>query len=414
MSITKQYPLPAVGIDMMSNETSLDGGTVRSAVNVDIGRAGQFRRRDGYTRLLATPGLHSLYHASQKGWTFVAQNQELFRLDPINNTLSSLAPLNSPERVWYTEYNGNVYFTNRTTIGWVPAGHSVAMPVGLPIPPTPTLSPADGPFLPGKYAVTVTLVNGRGEEGGAAEVQVIDLPNGGGIRLTDLPQRAGWEIAVYVTSTDGDVLRHAAVFPAVFPTYVLADTPQGAVCGTAGLAPMPPGEAICWHNGRLFTARDGALRFSEALSPHLHNPAHGVIPFSGTIRFMESVGAGIFVGDDRGAWYLAGEDPSKFEQKFVSRHVAVTRSSLVVPADHFPEKQVQTASPVAMWLSTNGYIVGLPGGDVVELHGDRVKVPGGMSGRSVFLTRGGRKQVVTPVNSTTTAPDGTAVDSVIT
>lgn len=413
MSQSKNYPLPITGVDVLSNETALTKGAVRSATNVDIGRAGRFKRRAGYTRHVPAPGMHSLHYAAQKGWTVVARDNGLYLLDTNTYAMTSLATLNSADKLWFTEYNGNLYFSNRTTLGWVPSDSIVARSVGVPVPTTPTLSPASGGLLPGKYGVAITFVDDRGEEGGATELQTIDLPNGGGIRLSNLTQRLGWGVLVYITSADGDTLRYAAEFPAVFPSYVVADSANGAELDTQYLVPLPPGDFVCWHNGRLFTAKDGALRFSEALRPHLHNPAHNVIPFSGHIAFMESVGDGLYVGDSRGVWFLSGNDPTKFEQRRVSTCRAVPRSSVMVPPEHFPPKQVTATEPCAVWLSTSGYVVGMPGGATVELHPDRVKVPSGMAGRSVFLMREGRKQIVTPVNSTSTATFGTAVDSVI-
>lgn len=413
MSQTKPYPLPIAGVDTLSSETALGNGTVRSAVNVDIGRAGRFKRRAGYTRRVARTGMHSLFYAVQKGWTLVAQDAGLFRLDIDTYAMTPLATLNSPDKLEYTEYNGNLYFANKTTLGWVPSDSTVARPVGVPVPTTPTLSVAAGGLTPGKYGVAITFVDDRGEESGATELQVINLPDGGGIRLANLPQKLGWRIFVYITSADGDVLRWAAEFPAVFPSYVVAEIAQGGVLDTRFLVPLPPGDFVRWHNGRLFTAKNGALRFSEALRPHLHNPAHGVIPFSGHIAFVESVGDGLYVGDSRGVWFLSGTDPTKFELRRVSTCRAVAYSSIIVPPEHFPPKQVPAEAPVAVWLSTSGYVVGMPGGTTVELQPDRLKVPSGLTGRSAFLLREGRKQVITPVNSTSTATFGTAVDSVI-
>ena len=130
MSQTKPYPLPITGVDVLSSETALAKGAVRSAVNVDIGRAGRFKRRAGYTRRMATPGMHSLYYAAQKGWTLVARDAELFQLNTSTYGLTSLAALNSADKLAYTEYNGNLYFTNKTTIGWVPSDSTMARPVG--------------------------------------------------------------------------------------------------------------------------------------------------------------------------------------------------------------------------------------------------------------------------------------------
>lgn len=413
MSQTKPFPLPIVGVDMLSNETALTKGAVRSTTNVDIGRAGRFARRDGYTRRIPLPGLHSLYYAAQKGWTVVARGAELCRLDTETYALSSLASLKSADKLSFTEYNGNLYFTNRTSAGWIPSDSVTARPLGVPVPTIPTLSPAAGGLLPGKYGVAITFVDDRGEESGATELQVIDLPDGGGIRLSNLVQRPGWQYFIFITSADGDVLRRVAAPPAVFPAYVVADHAEGSELDTRFLVPLPPGDFICWHSGRLFTAKNGVLRFSEPMRPHLHDPAHGIIPFSGHISFIESVGDGIYVGDSRGVWFLAGTDPAKFEHRRVTTCRAVSRSSVMVPPEHFPPKQVPAEAPVAVWLGATGYVAGMPGGTAVELQPDRVQVQGGLSGRSVFLTRKGRKQIVTPVNSTSTATFGAAVDSVI-
>jgi hypothetical protein len=261
--------------------------------------------------------------------------------------------------------------------------------------------------------VSIAFVDDRGEQGGSTEPQVIDLPNGGGIRLSNLPQRLGWTILVHITSADGDVLYQAAELPAVFPTYVVAEVAQGSQINTPFLTPLPPGDFICWHSGRLYTAKNGALYFSEAMRPHLHDPAHNVIPFSGHIAFVESVVDGLYVGDSRGVWFLGGTDPTQFTLKLVSPHRAVLRSGTKIGPGFFQENKVPSDNSVALWLGATGYVVGMNGGATVELQPERVIVPPGLVGRTAILVRMGMKQAVTPVNSTSMVAFGTAVDSVI-
>ena len=413
MSATRPYPLPAAGIDSLSNETALLKGAVREAVNVDIGRAGRFNRRVGQTLRLSGSDYHSIWGAQQRGTMLVCKGNQLLRL---NDDLSTtpLAPLVTPDPLSYTEYNGNVYWTNKTTIGWLPSDSDEARPVGVPPPEvSPTLSVGSGALLPGKYAVVLTYLDDRREEGGATPVQIIDLPNGGGITLNGLPMRAGWAFRVYITDPDGSKFHRSEELPAVFPSYTITQTAQGGDCDTQFLTPMPPGEFITWLAGRLYTAKNGTLYFSEAMRPHLNNPAHGFIQFSGFISFVEAVTDGLYVGDSRGIWFLSGPDPTKFEMKLVSPHRAVRRSGVKVGPGFFPEKAVPSTNPVALWLSTSGYVVGMDGGATVELQPERVKVPTGLVGRTAILGRKGMKQAVTPVNSTSTVAFGTAVDSVI-
>ena len=400
MSRTVPIPMPVMGVDMLSNEIAIPAGAVRSAVNVDIDRAGGFRRRDGCTLLSDMADAHSLFYSPQQRAAFVVLGARLHRFDPNTNFLTEVAQLRSADPVSYAEYNGNLYFSNTTTIGYIPHRSDAARPVGLPTPQAPTLEAADGCLLPGTYAVAITMVDDRGEESGASQVGTIRLPNGGGIRLTNLPTRLGWLVYVYITSADGDILRFATEFAAVFPTYLVSEPANGATLDTQFLHPLHSGEIVRWHNGRLLVARGPDLFFSEPLRPHYFNPSHNFIPFVGSISIMESVGSGVFVGDDQGVWFLSGADPSKFEVKRVSTCRAVSKSGLMVPPEHFSPKQVESSMPVAAWLSTSGYVVGLPSGDVVELHSDRVRVPNGLAGRTAFLIRNGVRQLVTPIRPT--------------
>lgn len=412
MSMTKPYPLPVNGVDLISNETSLIKGTVREAVNVDIGRAGTTARRTGQTQLVARGDLHSLWYSAQRAVAFVGAGTSVNAL-LANNSLVKLADLVTNDPLHYVEYNGNVYWTNISTMGWLPANTDTARAVGVPTPNAPILSPTNGALLPGKYGVCVTFVDDRGEEGGASDVKIIDLPAGGGITLSGLATHNGWQMYVYITDPNGAILHLAATPPATFTSYAVAGSATGSECSTEYLKPMPPGEFVAWLGGRLYTAKNDVLSFSEALRPHLYNPAHNFVQFSGQISFVEAVLDGLYVGDSRGVWFLSGSDPSKFMMSLVSTCRAVRRSGIKVPSEHFTDKKITTPNPVALWLSTSGYVVGMDGGVTVELHPDRVKVPPGLVGRTTYLFRKGLKQVVTPVNSTSTVASGTAVDSVI-
>lgn len=400
MSRTVPIPLPVMGVDMLSNDTAIPQGAVRSAVNVDIDREGRVRRRSGYTPLVGSTDAHSLFYATQSRAAFVVFGTRLQRFDPVTNTLTEVAQLRSADPVSFSEYNGNLYFTNKSTIGWVPAGSTQVRPVGVPVPLTPQLTAGAGGLLPGKYAVSITLVDERGEEGGASEVAFVALEQGGGIQLSNLPNKLGWTVYAYITSADGDVLRFAAEFSAVFPSYLVSEPARGGMIETQFLQPMPTGDFVRWHSGRLLVANGPALHFSQPLRPHLHKPAHDVIPFVGDITLLESVGSGVFVGDSRGVWFLEGTDPAKFDLRRVSTCRAVAGSGLMVPPEHFSPKQVESKMPVAAWLSTSGYVVGLPDGTAVELHPDRIKVPSGLAGRTAFLFRSGVRQLVTPVRRT--------------
>ena len=66
----------------------------------------------------------------------------------------------------------------------------------------------------------------------------------------------------------------------------------------------------------------------------------------------------------------------------------------------------------AVWLSSEGYMVGLSSGAVVPMHADRVSVDASLEGRSRFVVRDGIKQVITLLSSTQSLGHGLAVDTV--
>lgn len=407
-----KFPMPLAGIDAMSEQTSLKRGTVRKATNVDLGRGGSFSRRAGATLMVPGDSMHSLW-SSKGGKTFVAGGAQLFRLGA-GLSLAPVQELGSQAPVSFTEYNGNIYWTNATSTGWMPANDDVARVVGVRTLETlPTLSPTTGDLLPGTYGVCFTVLSERGEESPATRVQTVSLPDGGGVRCSGLPTDpdAKYRVAAYITDTDDSIPRLAEVFPPVFSQYVIGTRAQGAACDTIGLAPLPAGEHISWLAGRLYTALGDTLSFSEPMRPHLTDPAHNVIRFVGDITFIMAVADGMFVGDSRGVWFLSGTEPGRFELKCVSNVPAVRRSAVLVQPGDLPPGFIQTTLPVAVWLSLRGYMAGSAGGDVAVMQTDRMMLSGEITGRSAFISRFGMKQVITPVDIPITAAIGSATNS---
>lgn len=407
---TKKVPPITLGIDMLSDETAIPKGAVREATNIDINRAGQFARRKGYARVVAGAGWHSLRTFPQQGLVLAVQNSTLKALNPTTYSTVDLFTLNSPDRVDYCEHNGNIYFSNRTTIGWIPAGSSTARRLGVPYPDAPTLSATAGNLTAGKYSVGLTYVDDLGEESGLSDLVSIDLPNGGGIALTMMQAPAGYKTRVYVSPPDGENVYLNQEFTSATTGAIRDNTRLKQGEGVA-LYPMVPGSFVRAFNGRLITGEGDALTFSEPLRYGAVALGYSKIKMNGAITFIEPVLGGVFVGAGTRVWFLAGGDISKAELRMVSGCKAIPCSSISIPAEHLPEKLVQTDYPVALWLSTSGYVVGLPDGQVKELQPDRARIPSTHAGRSVFLLRNGLKQVVTPVNSNIAAAYGTAVDS---
>lgn len=411
----KTVPFPAIklGVDMLSNETSIPAGAVRKAINVDLDRYGNFSRRVGYTKVVSGAGYHSVRALLQKGWVLLAQNDVLKIISPSDYSLSSLYNLNSSDPLDYCEHNGDLYFSNKTTLGFVPYGSSVARELGIAAPnPRPNLTATtSGSLRAGTYTVALSFLDDLGRESGLGEYVRITLPADGGIVATGLPTHSGWKLRVYITSTDGEVLYLNSEFNAVTTTININTFKELKQADNTILAPMEPGSFIRPFNGRLYTCQDNVISFSEPLRYGVTNLSTNKITMNDNITIFEPVLGGIYVGAGTKVWFMEGGDPSKFKQKLVSNCRAIPFSSTSVPGEHFNPKVVSPDYPVAVWLSTSGYVAGQADGTVSELQPDRVRIPGNQAGRSTFLLRNGMKQVVTPVNSTSAVAFGTAIDS---
>ncbi|MFM7025198.1 MAG: hypothetical protein ACKOWC_03950 [Limnohabitans sp.] len=401
--------LPTLGVDWLSDEYNLPEGAVRVARNVDLRRNGTFRRRDGYTQAIAGDGFHGLANTSRG--VLVARFGRLFALDVPTMEPTQLIDLGSESPVDFTEHNGDVYAINDTGFAWIPGDADTARPVGV-LPPLaiPGLEAADtGALVPGEYAVAISRLDDRGEE--SPTVYCGRVSTGAGIRLVGMAPDLGAQLRVYLTAPGGEVLYLAETFSAAFTTYVVTRQPDGAQRTSQHMAPLPGGQFVRGHAGRLYVARDNLLLFSDALRPRLYDPRHNFIRFTGPIRLLEPVTGGLFVGDDRGVWFLPGNEHAQFSLSLASKAQAVARSSVIVSGKDVNKEWVSSDQKVAMWLSADGYMLGRSDGAVVPLTAERVRVAADMQGRTVFVARNGIKQVITLVAATAPSGFGVASDS---
>lgn len=406
-----KIPLPTLGVDLLSGETGVAEGAVRSADNVDIRRDGTFKRRGGYEVKVAGADFHSLAHTTRG--TIVARGQRVYALDTNTFTPSLLCEMGADAPVDFHEHNGHLYFTNPGSIWWVPSDESGPRRVGVRLPEAmPDLAPnAAGALLPGRYVVALSRVDDRGEESATKLVGSVDLPAGGGILLTGLPVDLECAYRAYLSPPDGDALYLSEEFSGAFSQFLLTRPADGAIRTSQHLAPMPAGEFVRGHAGRLYVMSGDTLYFSQPLRAHLHDPRHDFIKFSGQGRFLEAVAGGLYVGDDRGVWFLPGNDPDQFQLRNVSRVAPVRRSAVTLSGAHFNQELVAGDGNVVVWLSEEGYILGRASGETTPLHPERVRVAAGLEGRSRFVVRDGVKQIITLAAATTAPGFGVATDT---
>lgn len=368
------YPAFPVGINNTASEENMPrdqwGNVValRDAVNIDIPPDGKPRRREGYTRAAPATLAHSAWSDDYLPFGLFADGANLcaFNEDGSVDVLRSDLAAGLP--VSYARINDEVWWSSRAGCGVVTVGLGQRR-WALLTPPAPTLAASTGGALhAGTYQVTLTYLDADGRESGAPRAALVQVPEGGVIHVNNLPSTAGVDrVRVYCTHGQDGVLRAALTVPAGTAAVDITLPPEGRVCDTQFLAPMPPGQLVAHGNGRMFVARGHEVLFSPALRYGLFNPSAGRVGFVGRIQMMAFVGdgtdgAGLYVSDSKRVYWLAGKRPEDWAQQIASGHAALPGSLAWVSADVFG---LATSQRVPCWHSRSGRLcVGLPGGEV--------------------------------------------------
>lgn len=393
MSQDIQMGLPREGMDMLSSEEDLRDGTYRRLRNVDVSKEGVVRRRPGYKRVVNQPGMHSLYAYGDK--LLFVDRGSLMLFNP-ETRVGDVLGLVGDFPLGYTEYNGRVYMTNIQGCWYLDSGvlHQAGVvnnySGGIPF----TVDHDNETEWTHKVTVAVSVVAPNGEESGAKVIGECDL--------SDLPELGDWGyMRLYSTSgAAGAWILIGSVEP----------------CEVLGLEVLPGGHFITGHKGRLVVAVDNCVVFSEALRPHLYDPATNVIPFVGKIRMLVSNSDCLYVADDRGVWVLAGKDLFEASLERVSSAIIVTGSALVVPSSALPagreDMKISEGEDLVVFLTEHGYVGGRGNGLLVSLSRGLVKLPAGREGCTVLLERDGMAQLVSAINASSLEAVGVATDAI--
>jgi len=443
-------PLPALGIDQISQETALPEGTVRRAENVDIARDGTFRARRGYTVALSGSGFHSV-HALSRGLFVLGQDRTAYLVTPSMSVLGqwvfdepgALAALEADTGDAYIS-NGHALVRLRAgALHFEPAG--VAPPSRLPLVTTQTGASLP-PLAPGVVEAGI-LEPGITEEGTAAVSSVVEagILEDGIVEAEPPPalpseidaatqgrDRTGLALAwespdgelsplvflgafagegpfhfrhleihplrryrVFRTALNGEVLHECDSFPAMVQDYTLSRTTADGQTGELGLDSMPGGAFMAWHGGRLFVAHGSTLIYSEPFAPHVTRPGHNFIAFNGLIRFVLSIGQGLYVGDDAGITYLAGVDADTLSRIHLTSSKALYGTGIRITGDWLGG-ELASITNGALWLSEQGYCLGTEG-RVIHLNKGRVRIDPDTEGRTALIEHHGIKQAITPL-----------------
>lgn len=339
------------------------------AVNVDVDNSGQVARRAGLQQVRAGAA-HSLW-ADAVGWLFVA-GTSLYRLYPDYSTEVLASGLTPNARMAYVDVAGRVYFANGLQSGVLAEGRVQAWGIDLPL--APGLAAISGHLEAGQYSVAVTFVRADALESGAGLPSTLTLTEPGGLRVMwQTPLDASIErVRVYLTPANGMTLYLAAEVDAADLYTEVTSAQVSLPLDKQWLDAPPKGQHLAYHRGRIWIAQDGFLFATPALSGYEYCDLRDFAHVDGSaIRVLGGVEHGLFVGTERGVYFLAGDRLEELDMRTLSRAPAVAHSLVYVDGATATGKSELAGQRCALFATAEGVLLGLPDGSVENLTKER-------------------------------------------
>lgn len=370
-----------------------DASFVRAAVNADITAEGTAKRREGYELVLAGVDCHSFWSDGEDAFFVDGQNLNELTGLPTTAIATTLRSDLVPGRpVSYAKAPDGIYYSNGLVLGRIVAG-ALKEPAPPRLAVTPGVVAMAGGALPaGRYSVCFTLVDADGKEGGSTAPEQVEVPAGGLIRCSSLPAAFPAGVAalsIYMSDLNAALPLRAAVLTVPALTHDLLGMASGGRCQTLLLSPMPAGDIVRYHRGRLLTAAGSTLFISEPFMLGLFNPSRGYLRFAADISIVEPCEGGLWVCADQTYW-IAGD---------------ITATSLVsvLPYGAVPGTSVAlTDKKQVSWMSPRGLVIADAVGAAVNVQKDNVAINPAAAGATLHRERDGMQQIVSSLFGTET------------
>jgi len=392
---TLKFPL---GTDNRSREHSLPEGTARQIINLDVTRDGGLLCRNG-GRQVNSAACHSLFAHPSGNYVLLVSDGSLCRMSA-DESLTVITSVAGP--VTYAELNGDIFWSDGSSIGRVQADGTVA-PWGLATPAVPPLTVVSGGALPAAtYHIAMTALHvATGIESGAAEPTTVTLTAAGNILATAPSASASFKFAFYLTPPNGEsgeLRRVATVDPGASVTLATV-TPDGPRLQSLLAVKPYPSTRLLTYRGRLLGASGDTVWYTSERSPHWLFPATGFYSFESAVRMLGAAEDGLYVGLADRTYYLQGGHPGEMTQRLVSTVGAVAGGGEPLPTDAF---QGQAGFPTRQcaWWDVDGFLcIGKPGGVIVRPHGGRFSAGTAATAANSYYARDGLRQLISILGS---------------
>lgn len=341
-----------------------------SAENVDLDNDGWPQRRIGFTRHVALDSGLELFVGA--GLVLVQDGGTIKQFNPADrSTVDLVTGLAADERVIFHLHAGQVFWTNGEVTGRI-LTDGTALNWGCAVPSI-QLANAIGTLRAGRYLVAATFVDVAGVEHGAGEAEVIVLADGQAISV-DIPSldSAAISVRLYASKPNntelffvGDVA--VGALPAVIDDVEVSEEPLR----TQFLAPPLAGDGLFSYRGVLVLFAETFLFPSYGVNTHLFEIADVIEARPTQVLAGAGLADGFWTLCEDGAYWTTGDVPENW-QTWQRDERTYAAGALVLSGSLLPA--LQTPMDVALFVSEHGLVAGLPGGALMPLQQDRLRL----------------------------------------
>lgn len=353
-----------------------------AASNVDIDNSGRISRRAGIEQKVAGAA-HSLW--SNGDLCVFVQGNRLMQLQPDFSTNVLAAGLIEDMPVAYVEAAGNIFWTNGLQSGSFV--NSKGRPWGMPTPEAPFAFPIVGNLGSGDYQYAMTYRRTDGSESGAGMASRISLTDNSGLHVEwRIPQDPTVsEVVIYLSEPNGEQMYQAIIAPVADTAADITSAVLATPLATQWLDAPPAGQVLAHYRGRIYIAAGSVLYATVALGYEWVDMRDYVAFDDSAIRIVAAVESGLFVGTEKGIYFLGGTEFGEMTLVTQMQDVSAVMGSLaIVDGKDATGKDELSGKQLALFTTSAGIVLGMPDGSLVNLTSDRYRFVSGKRSAAIF------------------------------
>lgn len=372
-------------------EVGFDGLVV--ADNVDMRRQKKVERRPGFADTGYVPGgtIHSAWADRQ---LFIFQEDtELRRFVSPTETYTLRTGLTAGGKLSAYRIGGSVYWSNTTENGVIEANGNERT-LGVSVPARLYGSATSGNLGVGRYQYTFTNVEADGRESGSPQPAVVELPENSGLSFTF---SAGLARNFWLTEANGEELYLAATVAAGETTFDFRGSKPrtSIVLDRLLMAPPSPWNAVDWYRSSLLSAVKGNLEWTNPFDYELRDEAKNYMVWGEAVYVIASLRDGFYIGTESAHWWLSGTSMDELDMTQVADYGAIPGTKQHIKGEVVGSGESTERIPV--WSTQRGFVVGLPGGTLRNVHENKVDFPGGLAGTALYRSSGRQNHYIARV-----------------